>query len=141
MSVEINIIDSLNLFENLSHAELEEIASLMRRIKVTEGETITRRGDPAHTIFIILSGNFMVFFKDGRAYTLHDKGDVIGLSTVVVPFCYTGTAVALSDGVVLSMPGQELLRLIQSNFVLGDKIMKKINKIIAERIPFVTGRC
>jgi CRP-like cAMP-binding protein len=141
MPVDINIIDSLNLFENLSHAELEEIVSLMRRIKVTEGETITRRGDPAHTIFIILSGNFMVFFKNGRSYTLHNKGDVIGLSAVVTPFYYTGTAVALSDGVVLSMSGQELLRLMESNPAMSNKIMGKINQIISERLPFVTGRC
>ena len=141
MSVDTNIIDSLNLFEDLSHAELKEIASLMRRIRVTEGEAITRRNAPAHTIFILLSGNFMVFFKDGRSYTLHNKGDVIGLSTVVLPFYYTGTAVALSDGVVLSMPGQELLRLIESNPVLSDKIMGKINQIVSARLPFVTGRC
>ncbi len=141
MSVDTNIIDSLNLFEDLSHAELEEIASLIRRIRVTEGEAITRRNAPAHTIFILLSGNFMVFFKDGRSYTLHNKGDVIGLSTVVLPFYYTGTAVALSDGVVLSMPGQELLRLIESNPVLSNKIMKKINQIVSARLPFVTGRC
>ncbi len=141
MSVDTNIIDSLNLFEDLSHAELEEIASLIRRIRVTEGEAITRRDAPAHTIFILLSGNFMVFFKDGRSYTLHNKGDVIGLSTVVLPFYYTGTAVALSDGVVLSMPGQELLRLIESNPVLSNKIMKKINQIVSARLPFVTGRC
>ncbi|MFH1581881.1 MAG: hypothetical protein ABIC39_07435, partial [Pseudomonadota bacterium] len=68
MPVDINIIDSLNLFEDLSHAELKEIASLMSRIRVTEGEAITRQGDLAHTIFIVLSGNFMVFFKDGRSY-------------------------------------------------------------------------
>ena len=141
MPVDTNIIDSLNLFEDLSHAEMKEIGSLMRRIRVTEGEAITRRGAPAHTIFIILSGHFMVFFKDGRSYTLHNKGDVIGLSTVVIPFYYTGTAVALSDGVVLSMPGQELLRLIESNPALSDKMMIKINQIVSARLPFVTGRC
>ena len=141
MPVEINIIDSLNLFEDLSRAELEEIASLMCRIKVTEGEVMTRQGDQAHSIFILLSADFMVFFKEGRSYTLHNKGDIVGLSAAVIPFCYTGTAVALTDGVVLSMPGQELLRLIESNPVLGGKIMKKIDQIISARQPCVTGRC
>ncbi|HUV51132.1 MAG TPA: Crp/Fnr family transcriptional regulator [Anaerolineae bacterium] len=141
MSVDINIIDSLNLFEDISHAELEEVASLMRRIRVTEGEVITRQGNTANSIFILLSGNFMVFFKEGRSYTLHNKGDIIGLSTLILPFYYTGTAVALTDGDVISIPGQELLRLIESNSALGGKIMKKINQIISARQPFVTGRC
>ncbi|MDI6687596.1 MAG: Crp/Fnr family transcriptional regulator [Desulfobacterales bacterium] len=141
MSVDVNMIDSLNLFEHLSHAELEEIASLMCRISVTEGEVITHQGDQTHSIFILLSGNFMVFFKEGRSYTLHDKGDIVGLSASDLSFCYTGTAVALTDGVVLSMPCQELSRLIESNPVLGGKIMKKINQIISARQPFVTGGC
>jgi len=100
---------------------------------------IARRGDCAHTFFIVLSGNFMVSFKRDRAITLHNKGDIMGCSTVVAPFNYTGTATALTDGEALSMPGQELLRLIESNPAMSDKIMKKINEIIEERIPFVTG--
>ncbi len=139
MSIDTHTLKSLDLFPDLNHAELEQIASLMHQIRVTEGEVLMRRDDPAHTFFIILSGNFMIYFKESRAFTLHKKGDIMGWSTVVTPFRYTGTAVALTDGAVLSMPGQEFFRLIQSNSVLGDKIMKIINKIIAERMPFVTG--
>jgi len=39
------------------------------------------------------------------------------------------------------MPGEKLLRIIQSNSELGEKIMKKINEIVEKRMPFVTGRC
>jgi len=70
---------------------------------------------------------------------LHNKGNIIGWSTVVTPFQYRGTAIALTDGLVLSMPGQEFLRLIQSDSTLGDKIMRKINKIVSERMPYTTG--
>ncbi len=139
MPIDANILESLDLFVDLKPDELEQIAPLMNDFKVTEGEVLTRRGDPAHTFFIILSGNFMVYFKKDRAFTLHKKGEVIGWSTVVTPFRYTGTAVALTEGEVLSMEGEEFLRLIQSNAALGDKIMKKINMVVAERMPFVTG--
>jgi CRP-like cAMP-binding protein len=81
----------------------------------------------------------MLYFKEGRAMTLHKEGDIMGWSTIVTPFQYKGTAVALTDGEVLSMSGQEFLQLIQGNSSIGDKIMKKINKIIAERMPFITG--
>lgn len=139
MAVDIGLIESLDIFADLKHAELEQITSLMRKMKVTEGEVITRRGDSAHTFFIVLSGDFMVSFDEGRAITLHNKGDIIGCSTVVAPFNYTGTATALTNGEILSMPGQDFLSLIQSDPVLSDKIMKKINGIISERSPFLTG--
>ncbi len=139
MPIDANILESLDLFTDLKPDEIEQIASLIHDFKVTEGEVLMRRGDPAHTFFIILSGNFMVHFKKERAFTLHKKGEVMGWSTVVTPFRYTGTAVAVTEGEVLSIDGQEFLRFIQSNAPLGDKIMKKINTIVAERMPFVTG--
>jgi CRP-like cAMP-binding protein len=139
MSTDIQTLKSLDLFADLNFSELEQIAPLMHLIKVAEGEVLTRRDEPARTFFIILSGNFMLSFKEERSFTLHNKGNIIGWSTVVTPFRYQGTAVALTDGLALSMPGHEFLRLIQSDSALGDKIMRKINKIVSERMPYVTG--
>ncbi|MCJ7616527.1 MAG: cyclic nucleotide-binding domain-containing protein [Desulfobacterales bacterium] len=139
MSTDIQTLKSLDLFADLNFGELEKIASLMHMMKVTEGEVLTRKGEPARTFFIVLSGNFMLSFKKERSFTLHNKGNIIGWSTVVTPFQYRGTAIALTDGLVLSMPGQEFLRLIQSDSTLGDKIMRKINKIVSERMPYTTG--
>ncbi|MDL2123997.1 MAG: cyclic nucleotide-binding domain-containing protein [Deltaproteobacteria bacterium] len=139
MSTDIQTLKSLDLFADLNFGELEQIAPLMHLMKVAEGEVLTRKGEPACTFFIILSGNFMLSFNEERSFTLHNKGNIIGLSTVVIPFRYTGTAVALTDGLVLLMQGQEFLRLIQSNSALGDKIMRKINKIVSERMPYMTG--
>ncbi|MBA3019219.1 MAG: cyclic nucleotide-binding domain-containing protein [Proteobacteria bacterium] len=139
MSTDIQTLKSLDLFADLNFGELEKIASLMHMMKVTEGEVLTRKGEPARTFFIVLSGNFMLSFKKDRSFTLHNKGNIIGWSTVVTPFQYRGTAIALTDGLVLSMPGQEFLRLIQSDSTLGDKIMRKINKIVSERMPYTTG--
>jgi len=139
MSADIQTLKSLDLFADLNFGELEKIASLMHLMKVAEGEVLTRKGESARTFFIVLSGNFMLSFKKQRSFTLHNKGNIIGWSTVVTPFQYRGTAIALTDGLVLSMPGQEFLRLIQSDSTLGDKIMRKINKIVSERMPYTTG--
>ncbi len=139
MSTDIQTLKSLDLFTDLNFGELEQIAPLMHLMKVTEGEVLTRRGEPASTFFIILSGNFMLSFNEERSFTLHNKGNIIGLSTVVAPFRFTGTAVALTDGLVLLMQGQEFLRLVQSNSALGDTIMRKINEIVLERMPYMTG--
>ena len=139
MSTDIQTLKSLDFFTDLNFGELEKIASLMHMMKVTEGEVLTRKGESARTFFIVLSGNFMLSFKKERSFTLHNKGNIIGWSTVVTPFQYRGTAIALTVGLVLSMPGQEILRLIQSDSTLGDKIMRKINKIVSERMPYTTG--
>ena len=139
MTIDIQTLLSLDFFSDLNFGELEQLAPLINLMNVNEGEILTQKGKPARTFFIILSGNFMLSFKKERSFILHNKGNIIGWSTVVTPFQYTATTIALTDGLVLSMPGQEFLLLIQNDSALGDKIMQKINKIVSERMPYVKG--
>jgi len=133
MPVEVQTIESLAFFQGLNYIELEQFASLLKPRSVKKGEVLLRQGTPAMTFFIILSGTFTVSLEKGRAYTLDDKGTVIGWSTVIAPFEYTGTATADTDGEVLSISSNDFFQLIQSNNALGKKIIKKIDKIASER--------
>ncbi len=136
MPINTITLESIALFDALNPEELKQVQSLACPAQVDEAEILTRIDAPARTFFIILSGNFMISFKGGRAITLHDKGKIMGWSTVFTPFRYKGTTIALTEGEVLSIPGDKLLNLIQSNAALGDKIMKKINAIASERMFF-----
>jgi CRP-like cAMP-binding protein len=129
-------LGSMDLFAELKPAELEQVQSIAHPMQVAEAEILTRIGAPAHNFFIVLSGSFMIAFNDDRAITLHDKGKIMGWSTVFTPFRYKGTTTALTDGEVLTIPGDKLLNLIQNAPALGNKIMKKINAIASERMFF-----
>jgi len=129
-------LGSMDLFAELSPAELEQVQAIAHPVQVAEAEIITHIGAPARNFFVILSGSFMIAFKDDRAITLHDKGKIMGWSTVFTPFRYKGTTIALTAGEVLSIPGDKFLSLIQNNAALGNKIMNKINVIASERMFF-----
>lgn len=137
MPTDISTLESLGIFNELDSDELEELGSLFHSMRITEGEVLTRRGDPAHTFYIVLSGNYMIYFKGGKAFTLHDRGDMIGVATIITPFRYRGTTVALTDGEALTMAGDKFLELIQSNASLGDKLIQKLNAVIQQRAPMV----
>ena len=81
----------------------------------------------------------MVSYKNDRAISLHSKGDLVGLSVGVVPSVYKGTAVALTEGELLAISRQDLVDLIQGHNELGDKIMKKMSAVAAERSAIVDG--
>jgi len=130
-------LGALGLFATLNSEELEQVQALIQRQNVVESEVLVQKGAPAVTLFINLSGNFMISFDEDRAITLHQKGDLMGWSAVFTPFRYKGTIVALTDGQILTLPSEEFLRLILSNAALGDKVMKKINQVAAERMSFV----
>jgi CRP-like cAMP-binding protein len=138
MSVEIEKIKNLDLFKSLNEEEIKNIAELITPLQVTEGEELACAETLARYFFIILSGNFMVSFTTGRAITLHKKGEIMGWSTLISPFYYTGTLTALTKGEVLSISANDLMDLIQKSSNLGNNIMGVVNQIMRDRMPFFT---
>jgi CRP-like cAMP-binding protein len=136
MPIEVGTIEPLAFFKGLSYVELEQFASLLKPRSVKKGEILLREGTPAMTLFIILSGTYTVTLEKGHAYTLDKKGTVIGWSTVIAPFEYTGTAIADTDGDVLSISSNDFFKLIRNNNALGKKIIEKINQIASQRRAF-----
>jgi CRP-like cAMP-binding protein len=133
MSVDAHILKQLDFFMDFKQHELEEFAAVLKSRTVDAGEVIIERGTPALTFFIILSGTYEVVFEGDRSMILEQKGEVMGWSTVVHPFHYIGTVKARIDGEVLEITSREFVELIQADNALGEKIMKKIDKIASER--------
>jgi CRP-like cAMP-binding protein len=130
------LLKSIELFSSFTQEELEKVAPLVNPMKVMEGEILAKKGARSRTFFIVIKGNFMISFENGKAITLHNKGDIMGWSTLVAPFTYKGTVIALTNGEVLTLPGQEFYLLLQSESALSSKIMNEINSIIASREPY-----
>ena len=139
MAVDPKALQNIPLFEGMDEDALIKISQLMNQATIHEGEVLTQKGEGAHSFYIILAGNYMVSFDDGRAITLHDKGQIIGWSSIVTPFKYTGTAVALTPGEVLSMSSEDFRVLLQEDARISEKLMLKISAIISQRMPYVTG--
>lgn len=135
MPTDIATLQSLELFQELQPDEIDEIAALANPMRITEGEVLTRRNDPAHSFYVVISGNYMIYFKEGRAFTIHEKGEIIGMATVITPFRYRGTTVALTDGEVLRIAGNKFLETVQNNSSLAEKLMRRINDALARRAP------
>jgi CRP-like cAMP-binding protein len=117
-----------DIFLDLEPNELAALAKIADVVHASEGETIINEGQPARTFYVMDQGNLMVSFKDGRALTLHGRGEVVGWSAIIHPTNYAGDVI----------PGSELLRLIQSNVTIGTKIMRMVSERVANRIPFLT---
>lgn len=131
-------IQELDIFSELTDHEAEQITAITTKMKVMEGETLSRAGDPADTFYITISGNYMRSYENGRAMTLHEKGFIIGWA-IMAPFRYKSTTVSLTDGVVLAIDGSGLLRLVQGDSAFGDKLMGRIHSILSESASLIKG--
>ena len=136
MEKEIEILKKTDLFKDLSHAELKRIASIMQLVKVTEGEILTEKDHPAFMFYVISEGNYMLSYDQDKTFTLHETGKCIGWATVAAGSHYKCTGIALTEGEVLTLSGQGLLELLQSDADLGDKVMSKSCELVDKRLPF-----
>ena len=139
MSIDSHILKPLDFFIGFKQHELETCAAALKSRTVETGEVIIERGTPALTFFFILSGAYEVAFEGDRSIILEQMGEVMGWSTVIRPFHYTGTITAKKDGEVLEISSSDFFELIQGDNALGEKIMKKINKIASERRTIAAG--
>ena len=139
MSIDAHILKPLDFFSDFNQQELEEFAAVIKSRMVEAGEVVIERGTPALTFFIILSGSYEVSFESGRSIVLERIGEVMGWSTVVHPFHYLGTVTARKNGEVLAISSRDFFELIQGDNALGEKIMKKIDKIASERRAIAAG--
>ncbi len=118
---------------------METFAAALKSRTVEAGEVVIEKGTPALTFFIILSGTYEVSFEEDRSIVLERIGEVMGWSTVVHPFHYLGTVTAKKDGEVLAISSRDFFEVIQGNNALGEKILKKIDKIASERRAIAAG--
>lgn len=139
MSIDAHILKPLDFFTDFNQHELEAFAAALKSRTVEAGEVIIERGTPALTFFIILSGTYEVNFEEDRSILLEKTGEVMGWSTVVHPFHYIGTVKTKKDGEVLEISSRTFFELIQGDNALGEKIMKKIDKIASERRALAAG--
>jgi len=139
MSIDAHILKPLDFFTDFNHHELETCAAAFKSRTVETDEVIIKQGTPALTFFIILSGTYEVAFKKEHSNILDRKGEVMGWSTVVHPFNYIGTVKAKKAGEVLEISSRGFVELIQGDNALGEKIMKKIDRIASERRKIAAG--
>lgn len=137
MHLDLQNITELDIFKELSPDEVEMLLPIVHPVKIFEGERLIREGDVAQIFYVVISGNYLIYFKDGRAFTLNRKGDIIGWSTIASPFTYHENAVALTDGEALTIPLEDFLHLIQSNSNLSNKLTQKVAEIIRQRKAFI----
>ncbi|GAB4535050.1 MAG: hypothetical protein Kow0063_18840 [Anaerolineae bacterium] len=127
-------------FAGLSETELKSLSIIARRVSFQRGDIIFREGYPAHSLFLIIDGWVDIVVKtdaQGRHYepvTTLSPGDIFGWSAVVEPHIYTGSAFCASPVEAIKFKGADLLGLFELDPNLCCIIMRRICRVIADRL-------
>jgi CRP-like cAMP-binding protein len=131
-------LERINLFKGLAEGDLKLIATKFQRETFSDETTIFGQGDPAESLYILLSGGVSIRFKphDGEIINVSDihEGDVFGWSAALGRKVYTSCAITTSASELVYIKGVDLRDLCSSHPEIGVVILERLATVIAERL-------
>src|SRR5512143_3897117 len=109
-------LKKIDLFKNLSDAELKELEPYHAAVLYGKRETIFSEGEPPEWFYIVVKGKVKVtkLSHDGKEIILEviSPYDIFGGVAVLRNFPYPANAVAMEDSEVLKISRKNLMRLV-----------------------------
>jgi CRP-like cAMP-binding protein len=105
-------ISTLPLFKELSEVQRSRIAERTRQIRVSRGETLFRRGDPAAGTYIVAYGQVKLSFVSAtgveKVIEILNQGQSFGEAVMFLEVPHVVTAQALADSLLLLVPKEAI---------------------------------
>lgn len=131
-------LERVKLFKGLAKEHLQLIAPKFQRETYPNETVIFAQGDPADSLYILLSGSVSIRFKphDGEIINVSEihEGDVFGWSAALGRSAYTSCAITTSKSELVRIKGADLRDLCSSNPKIGVVILERLAAVIAERL-------
>lgn len=138
-----NLLQETILFSDLKINELEILEKIMNPRKFHAGETVFRQGDGGVGMYLIVSGSVNIFLDEvlesqevrQSLITRLFVGDFFGESALVIEGGKrSATIVAREDCELLGFFYPDLLQLIKSNPIAGNKILFRLGEVLGTRL-------
>src|SRR3712207_4829193 len=117
MAVEPSALEDLDFFTILGDEDRRELAAVVDLIKLTDGETLFRAGDPGESLFLVRAGEVELYVRDNAGQKIildiTRPGDFFGEIALLDSGPRTATAVALADTELIELDRDDLLLLFQ----------------------------
>jgi len=127
----VQSLKTVPLFAGVGDRELKRLANVMRESRFNEGEAITTEGRSGIGFFLIEDGNASVSLHGEIIRTL-GPGDHFGEIALIDEGVRTATATAVEDLVCWGLTVWELRPLVQTNGVIGWKLLQTLAKHLRE---------
>ena len=132
------------LFRGLSAGDLARVLADARQESIPAGTILFREGEPANRFFIIQGGRISLEAHDpaGTTVLLEEigVGQVFGWSWLFPPFTWHFRARAVEDCRLTVLNGASLLAVAEENHSFGYPLMKRITRLLIQRLDTARQR-
>lgn len=129
-----NFIGSIEIFNDLSHNELEVLSTNMEMVEFQDGQTVKKRGKIGRFIWVIFDGNVEIVTTtpDGARKIIASpgKGEILGEMSIMTGEPGSADIIARGSCKLIRIP-----REVFSQVIIGNrKVLGKIAQIITKRL-------
>jgi len=127
------------LFHGVGEEAMQKILSIGEKMVCEPGTVLFRADDDATTMYFVQSGRVAVRVKEGETektvYTA-SEGDVLGWSTVVLPYQRTATAVVVEKAKVIAINTNKFQNFCDENAAMCYRVAQNLNRAVIARLRF-----
>ena len=138
------VLREVQLFEGLSHEQLETIAGCVQNVQFPEGELLFKDRDPAESFFVLRHGSVALetFVPTRGAVVIEtlEAGEVVGWSWLFAPYRWHFDARALSLVRATRFDGACLRGKAESDPKLGYDLMSRFAQVMIRRLQWTRLR-
>ena len=127
----LQILQSVELFRDLSEEQLEQISKISTQKTYSKGDTICKQGDPGDAMYIISSGQVEISIRDNNGNTYSalylGAGQLIGEMALVDDGTRSASVIGIEDQtIVYSIPNDKFTALCVADTAIGYIMMRNI---------------
>ncbi|MCI0506486.1 MAG: cyclic nucleotide-binding domain-containing protein [Gammaproteobacteria bacterium] len=137
-----DMIESAQMFNDCPRSDTEIIASYARAYSVKKGTTIFKEGGKGSFMCLVIDGRVDVYKEnDGNAKRLTTirPGKTMGEMALLDELPHSATTIAVEDTTLVLITKFHFDRLNEEYPALGNRILKKIAKLLSLRLRQTTG--
>jgi len=123
------LLKQTDMFRDLPTSLLQSLAPHLEQVDLEEGESLFRKGDLGHSMYIVVDGQIRVHDDDRTVATL-ERGAVLGEISVLASEERTASATADTEAQLLSLEQEVLYELMG----LSPEVSRGLIQVLLERL-------
>ena len=131
------LVARIPLFSELNATQVADVMKILRAQKVDKGTIVTRRGEPAHSMYLIVDGEIEIRLRHKNARL--GAGDFFGEVAALRQSRRSATAVALSGTRLLALDASDLRSLMDREPQIAARVWDAARTKLGDRFEALAG--
>ncbi|MET4222115.1 voltage-gated potassium channel [Bradyrhizobium sp. LB14.3] len=131
------LVARVPLFSELTAAQIADVMKILRAQKVNKGTTIARRGEPAHSMYLILDGEVEIRLRHKHVHL--GAGDFFGEIAALRQSRRSATVIALQTTRLLALDASDLHSLMDREPQIAARIRDAAQARLGEELETTGG--